>query len=171
MVFEKGDIIRWLYGRIRGHPMNFSFIDEKVAGSASPMQKKEVDWMKNWEGMGAILSVREDPLPASWIGDVQYLDVPVRNHESPTLEELGRCVSFISEQEKNKRKTVVHCAAGKGRTGAVLAAYLCYSKGLIADDAIKEIRAKRPGSIERKQEEVIREYSEHLRKADSDKVS
>lgn len=170
MVFEKGDIARWVYGRITGHPMNFSFIGEEVAGSASPMQKKEVDWMKKRKGIGAILSIREDPLPTGWTSGLQYLNVPVGNHQSPTHEELIRCVNFISEQEKNGRKTVVHCAAGKGRTGVVLSAYLCFAKGFTAEDAIKKVRAIRPGSIEKKQEATIREYEKYLRKTGARKV-
>ena len=39
------------------------------------------------------------------------------------------------------------CAAGIGRTGTILAAYLM-SKGIPLDDAISQIRKLRPGSVE-----------------------
>lgn len=164
MRFEMGAILRWFYGRIYGRPMNFSFIDEMVSGSAGPLRKKEVDWMREKKGIGAILSVKETALITEWVEALRYLNVPVRNHFSPTLEQLKECVNFIVIETESKKKANVHCAAGRGRTGTVLAAYLCYKYGVTADEAIKQIRKKRPGSIERKQEKVIHEYYEELKK-------
>jgi atypical dual specificity phosphatase len=170
MTFELGDIMRWFYGKITGRPMNFSFIDENVAGSAGPLQKKEVDWMRNVKGIGAILSVREDPLVSDWIDGLQYLDIPVKNHIPPTLAQLEECVDFILKEIEASKKTAVHCAAGKGRTGTVLAAYLCRKKGMNADEAIREIREMRPGSIEEGQEQVIRDYARDLKQTGQRKI-
>jgi atypical dual specificity phosphatase len=164
-MFEKGDILRWIYGRLLGRPMNFSFVDDYVSGSAGPLRKKEVDWLRREKGIGAILSVREGPLVAGWVEGLHYLNVPVRNHYPPTLEQLEDCVNFIVKETDSGRKTSVHCAAGRGRTGTVLAAYLCYRRGLGAEEAIREIRAKRRGSIERSQEKVIREYCAKLERS------
>jgi atypical dual specificity phosphatase len=102
---------------------------------------------------------------ATWVEGLEYLNVPVRNHDPPTLDQLKACVSFIVTQTQAGKKTTVHCAAGQGRTGTVLAAYLCYKYGLNWEDAIQQIRAKRPGSIERKQEKVIADYYNDLKGA------
>jgi atypical dual specificity phosphatase len=144
--------------------MNFSFIDDNVSGSAGPLRKKEVDWLRRKKGIGSILSVREGPLIAGWVEGLNYLNVPVRNHYSPTLEQLKQCVEFIITQTSSGLKTTVHCAAGRGRTGTVLAAYLCYKYGLDADESIHRVREKRHGSIERKQERVIHDYFDALKK-------
>jgi atypical dual specificity phosphatase len=55
-------------------------------------------------------------------------------------------------------------AAGKGRTGTVLAAYVCASQGISPGEAVKVVRAKRSGSIEKNsgQEESVSEYAKFL---------
>jgi hypothetical protein len=108
-MFEKGDILRWVYGLIFGRPMNFSFIDDEVAGSAGPLRKREVDWLKEKKKIGAILSVREVPLLAGWVEGLDYLNVPVRNHSPPTLEQLNKCVNFIISETSSGKNTDVHC--------------------------------------------------------------
>nr|XP_005497824.1 dual specificity protein phosphatase 23-like [Zonotrichia albicollis] len=47
----------------------------------------------------------------------------------------------------------VHCMLGHGRTGTLLACYLCKEQHLAGGDAIREIRRLRPGSIETSEQE------------------
>ncbi|MDW0340799.1 MAG: dual specificity protein phosphatase family protein, partial [Nitrososphaeraceae archaeon] len=62
-----------------------------------------------------------------------------------------------------KRPVLVHCAAGKGRTGTILAAYLLKKENLSARDAITRIRNLRPGSIQTdSQEKSLYEYKKYL---------
>jgi atypical dual specificity phosphatase len=158
---EAGDIGRKIYGLIFGRPMNVSFIDDHLLGSARPMSKRELDWLIREKGVKAVLSVTEIPLPSNWLGNLaDYKQVQVINHDAPTVVQLNESVDFISRNIREGRITAVHCAAGKGRTGTVLAAYLCETDNISAEDAIREIRAKREGSVEKNsgQEEAVSQY-------------
>ena len=50
----------------------------------------------------------------------------------------------------NKKKILVHCHSGYGRTGLVIACYKIFSEGVNADFAIKEIRKRRSKCVQNK---------------------
>ncbi|XP_072181798.1 protein tyrosine phosphatase domain-containing protein 1-like [Diadema setosum] len=60
-------------------------------------------------------------------------------------------------------KVAVHCHAGLGRTGVLIACYLIYAKRLDGDNAIHFVREKRPGSIQTKgQVECCQQFAQFL---------
>jgi atypical dual specificity phosphatase len=164
---EAGDILRKVYDALFHRPMNFSFVDEHVSGSARIMSKHDVEWLEG-RGIGAIISLTENPIPNSWLDShLDYRHVPVKNHRAPTQSQIEKCVDFILSNIEKGKKTAAHCAAGKGRTGTILAAYVCSHDGLSAESAIARVRAKRPGSVEKNpksgQEDAVIEYGKTLR--------
>ena len=159
-----GDAKRKLHGMITGKPDNFSWIiEEKLAGSAIPTSKEEIDWIKQ-EGVRSIVTIREEPLEDEWIKDVNYLHVHSNDMGIPEFSDLVNSVDFINQRITNDEPVMVHCLAGLGRTGTILACYLIKYEDMTADDAIEKVRRERHGSIQSfSQEEIIFRFEKFVR--------
>src|SRR5712692_1394215 len=120
---EIGFFPRRVYGIIFGHPLNFSFVEEFLCASARPYSQKEVEWLTRKKGVQAIFSLTETPIPSIWFNSLHYKHIPVKDHTPPTLTQLAESVDFIFEVSNKKRTCLTHCAAGKGRTGTILASF------------------------------------------------
>ena len=148
-------------------PTSFSWIEKPLlAASALPESAEELAWLRQ-QGVEVLLSLTEDPVRRDWIEDAGLLvvHVPVSDMEAPTADQIDKCVSVIRKANAAGMGVAVHCHAGMGRTGSILAAYFV-SKGVPPRDAIERVRALRPGSIETdEQEEAIMEYARKLRSA------
>jgi protein-tyrosine phosphatase len=53
----------------------------------------------------------------------------------------GRILPFLREADRRGVRAVVHCWAGMGRTGHVLAAWLARGRGMPPDEALREVVA------------------------------
>ncbi|XP_030231238.1 protein tyrosine phosphatase domain-containing protein 1 isoform X2 [Gadus morhua] len=76
-----------------------------------------------------------------------------------TILDMVKVMSFAIQEGK----MAVHCHAGLGRTGVLLACYLVFTARMTADQAILFVRAKRPNSIQtRGQLLCVREFAAFL---------
>ncbi|HSF27937.1 MAG TPA: dual specificity protein phosphatase 23 [Nitrosopumilaceae archaeon] len=151
---KPGNLWRKVHGRITKKPTNFSWlINDKLAGSGMPTSFAELEWVIK-TGVKSVVTMTEEPLPESWIKNIKYLHVPTEDLSAPDMEKIDNTVDYIHERIKNNEPTMVHCAAGIGRTGTILACYLIKYHGLSTKDAIDKVRKERPGSIQSESQEI-----------------
>ena len=158
-----GDAKRKLHGMITGKPDNFSWLIEgKLAGSAIPTSKDEIKWLQE-QGVKSIVTIREVPLDDDWVDEMKYLHVLSDDMGVPSFDDLKNSVEYVRERIQNNEPVMVHCLAGLGRTGTILACYLIKYEKMSAENAIQHVREKRHGSIQSfVQEEMIFQYEKAL---------
>jgi atypical dual specificity phosphatase len=147
-------------------PPGFTWIEKPLLGAmARPEAPEELGWLRS-QGIQVLVSLTEDAPRHDWVEEAGLLlfHVPMIDMEAPSVEQLGRCVSAIKRANDRSMGVAVHCGAGLGRTGVVLACYFV-ERGLTPANAIARTRRLRPGSIETDdQAEAVAEYArQHAR--------
>lgn len=142
-------------------PNGFSWIDKpRLAALGRPQRAEELAWLRE-QGIDVLLSLTEDPLRRAWVNDagLMVVHVPMIDMQPPSQDDLDRCVSVIAKAHEQGMGVAVHCGAGLGRTGVVLACYLV-STGMTAKNAVARVRRLRTGSVETdEQEEAVAEFA------------
>jgi atypical dual specificity phosphatase len=122
-------------------------------------------------GFSVVVSLECDRLNTFEIEEAgfEHKKICMEDFAPPTLGQIDEFVSFAETKFAEGKKVLVHCYAGRGRTGTMLAAFLIH-QGQGSDAAIREIREKAyeaygtiRGVIEPEQEEILHRYEHRLR--------
>jgi len=159
-----GIFLRKLRARVSNEPTGFTWVeDHRLAASGYPASRGQLEWLVG-RGIGAVVTLTPDPLPKGLVGGLrlELVHLPMQDHEPPSVDALAAGSRAVRDLLGSGKTVVVHCLAGQGRTGCVLAAYLMSERRLTADEALRTLRDIKPSFVERAQESALREYQASL---------
>ena len=113
------------------------------------------------DGVSLLVNLHERAHPPARLAahGLREVHVPVPDFGVPTPEQIDRVVATVDEAVERGEQVAVHCGAGLGRTGTLLACCLV-ARGAPADEAIARVRQARPGAIETAgQADAVRQYA------------
>lgn len=152
-------------------PSRFSWIlPAQLAGSGRPGRysplDKDLAFLRQ-EGIGVIISLLESTvnLEAYVEAGFDTHHFPVEDFTAPTLDQIAEACGIIESSLTRGSRVLVHCNAGIGRTGTLLACFLAH-QGVEPEDAVQRIRGERPMSLEtREQITIVARYYESRRRS------
>ncbi|XP_018406319.1 PREDICTED: protein tyrosine phosphatase domain-containing protein 1-like, partial [Cyphomyrmex costatus] len=93
--------------------------------------------------------------------DIYYYNFALKDYGSATVGKLLDMVKVVAFAVQEGR-VAIHCHAGLGRTGVLIACYLIYSLRVRANDAIRFVRMKRPSAIQTRGQIICIQEFEHF---------
>ncbi|XP_072542252.1 dual specificity protein phosphatase 23a [Salminus brasiliensis] len=153
-------------------PPNFSWVEaEKLAGLARPSSPAHYRFLLQ-NGVQHLVCLCESKPPCYESCPALSLHhIPIVDFTPPSLAQIQSFLSIVEDSSTKGEGVGVHCMHGHGRTGSMLACYLVKTKNISGAEAIKEIRKRRPGSIETKDQELaVIKFQQYLHEAATNKV-
>jgi len=138
----KEGLLWWVIpGVLAGMSMPFVHLDRRM-NSGGPLTAYDDDLpVLHSAGVRAVVSLLNIPSDAMVYetAGFAFLCLPVPDGGAPTVEQADEFVHFVRSQRSGQRAVAVHCEAGLGRTGTMLAVYLI-TQGENAESAIRRVR-------------------------------
>ena len=136
-------------GELAGMPMPFIHPDRRLNGGGS-LDEYEDELPELYRaGIRAVVSLLNIPSDEGVYSTagLSFLCLPIPDGAAPSFEQIRQFVEFVDRHRTDHEPVAVHCEAGLGRTGTVLAAYLV-TKGEPTGKAIQRIRSIERSAIE-----------------------
>lgn len=136
------------------------WVAPRVLGCGYPRTERALAALSG-SGVRLLVNLHRRPHESARLGrhGLREIHLPVEDFAAPSPEQIALGVNAILEASAADEAAAVHCGGGLGRTGALLACYLASSEGLDAEEAIRRVRALRPGSVEtRTQAAAVEEW-------------
>jgi len=145
-------------------PTGFAWLESgRIAGSPLPGVVNDIhidlQALKRM-GITALITLTERDLPTDVLRQhgLKNLHLPIYDHETPTLAQIQMLLRRMELLLEKGEVLAVHCLAGKGRTGIVLACWWV-REGLTAEEALRRLRLIDPRYVQNaEQEQFLQSY-------------
>ena len=127
---------------------NFRVVDDHLWRGAAP-NPAGYEWLAE-RGVRTIVDLRAEDgieIPQQMLGDagIRWVHLPIRDGQTPSQDQVRR---FLAAVDASDGPVFVHCGAGVGRTGAIVAAYLAETGQADGAQRVFENLAVGPPSLE-----------------------
>src|SRR4051812_24207801 len=124
---QESNLLWWVIPSVlAGMPMPFIHPGRRMAGGGALSTFDDELPALHTAGVRSVVSLLNIPSDASVYDSAgfSFLCLPIPDGGAPTFEQAEQFVRFVESQRSVQQPVTVHCEAGLGRTGTLLATYL-----------------------------------------------
>ncbi len=149
-----------------------TWLTSQIAVGYAPMSYDELDSIKD-QGIGAIVNLCGEFTDLHEIEEQAGFEVcflPTPDECAPDLEKMKEALEWLDEALYLKKKVLIHCRHGHGRTGTFISAYFL-RRGLALKYTEKQLKGTRANPTNYSQWKLLKKYSKQQGQLDAREAS